>query len=661
MRTRAIAVAGQGLLDGAHDLRDRRPAVRAQRNVRDDDRVGRRAGPALHRRARVGCRLRRGHADPQLAAVGRNVTRRPVQAHLAHDTEFAGVDPQDGLAPRLGNPDGAVAVRDRARPRSHVDRFAARAVTIVEALEDPLGGVHDPHRAAARRERGGAGGAHVDRRSARALLLVDAHERAVAGEHPDRVGGRGDRYAVQMQDLHDEMAQRIDPDQRAIVAKDPDRAVRCRDAVALMGEDLFPRAREGGRVDERGRALVDVRDGGGERPWERRSGGPALRDPQPGARGGQVGRRRAGRERVQPCAFSVHLRDRLRVGVEDPRVAVGCGDACGRPVQWRGGLLLSVGTDPQNAVGDRCGLTAVVAARRDGDPDGDRSNDDRGCGDGQDPAPALSRRRRGRRRRRTGERDLAHDRLVQRAQALAGFDAQLLGQHAPPRLVDVERLGLPARAIQREHQLPARALTQRLARHEVAKRRDRLGVVAEDELRPEPLLLQRDAQLAQCRQRVERERRVGEVRERLAAPQRECFAQRRGRSGRIGARELPSRLLERALAADDVDGLGGDVEEVAGRAGHDGPVTEDAAQLRDVALQRRGGGFGRVLPHALDQATGRYDRAGVEREHREDRSAARAAERKRLAVGGCLQGTQQAVVEGAGQGAILRRLDTTGQ
>ena len=71
---------------------------------------------------------------------------------------------------------------------------------------------------------------------------------------------------------------------------------------------------------------------------------------------------------------------------------------------------------------------------------------------------------------------LSEDRLLEVLQGAARLDAELLDEH-PPRLgVDLQRLGLTAAAVQRKHQLTARALTQRLAGDECLDFGDELDV-----------------------------------------------------------------------------------------------------------------------------------------------------------------------------------------
>ena len=58
--------------------------------------------------------------------------------------------------------------------------------------------------------------------------------------------------------------------------------------------------------------------------------------------------------------------------------------------------------------------------------------------------------------------DEAQDSAVEAEQALAGLDTELLGNGVVQVAVDVESLGLPARPIQREHQLAVERLAPRV-------------------------------------------------------------------------------------------------------------------------------------------------------------------------------------------------------
>ena len=74
------------------------------------------------------------------------------------------------------------------------------------------------------------------------------------------------------------------------------------------------------------------------------------------------------------------------------------------------------------------------------------------------------------------------------AQKRARLEAQLLDEQLAALAIDLERLRLPARAVEREHQLGAQPLAQRMSVDERLELGDELRVCADRELRLGPLL-----------------------------------------------------------------------------------------------------------------------------------------------------------------------------
>ena len=167
------------------------------------------------------------------------------------------------------------------------------------------------------------------------------------------------------------------------------------------------------------------------------------------------------------------------------------------------------------------------------------------------PAVALrpsgrsrERRRRppARRRRRRELGAVGEDLGLELAQLRAGLEPELVA-HVPSAVaVDLQRLGLPPAAVEREHELAAYALAQRVLAHERLELADHLCVAAEREVCVDALLEGDQAQLLEPRDLLLGERLVVEVRQRRAAPQRQ----------RLGAAAAPARSRfargERALA-----------------------------------------------------------------------------------------------------------------
>ena len=179
-------------------------------------------------------------------------------------------------------------------------------------------------------------------------------------------------------------------------------------------------------------------------------------------------------------------------------------------------------------------------------------------------------------------RVLAQDRRVQPAQLAAGFDADLVDERGTRAAVGLQRLRLPTRAIQREHQLPVQALAQRVIGDEPFELCDELAMAPVGELGVDRTRERGQAQRLQATDLRRRERLVGDVGQRRATPERERLARR--------------AVCHEPLEPSRVDLLGGDVQLVATPAREDlerGPVaavSERTPKERDVLLDhlRRG-------------------------------------------------------------------------
>jgi len=80
------------------------------------------------------------------------------------------------------------------------------------------------------------------------------------------------------------------------------------------------------------------------------------------------------------------------------------------------------------------------------------------------------------------------NRAVELAKRRPWVDSELLRERSPCVLVNLQRLGLASRAVQRQHQLGAQALTQWIRRDERFDLADQLGVSAALDLRVDALL-----------------------------------------------------------------------------------------------------------------------------------------------------------------------------
>jgi hypothetical protein len=166
---------------------------------------------------------------------------------------------------------------------------------------------------------------------------------------------------------------------------------------------------------------------------------------------------------------------------------------------------------------------------------------------------------------------------VQRAQLRTRLDAELIDQQPPAGREDVERLGLAAGAVQREHQLPTQALAQRVLGDQRLELRGDLAVTAQSQPRLHVVLEGGDPLLLQAPDRLLGPRLVAQVGERRAAPQRQRLGQHVG--GVLRAGRLP-RAGRQLLEARDVQLLGTDPRHVARAHG------DDHRRPRPVGLDR---------------------------------------------------------------------------
>ena len=126
------------------------------------------------------------------------------------------------------------------------------------------------------------------------------------------------------------------------------------------------------------------------------------------------------------------------------------------------------------------------------------------------------------------------------------LDADLLDQCRPGVPVRLERLGLAAAPVQREHALRVQPLAQRVLGHQGVELTDELVVVARREVRVDRELGGGEPQLLEPADLVIRERLLRQIRERIAAEQRERLARRARRSPRRGSRGTPPRPAARS-------------------------------------------------------------------------------------------------------------------
>ena len=260
-------------------------------------------------------------------------------------------------------------------------------------------------------------------------------------------------------------------------------------------------------------------------------------------------------------------------------------------------------------------------------------------------------------------RILPEDRLLQVAQLRARLDAELADEPLARVLVGVERLGLAAAAVEREHQLGGEALVRRVLGHQPAQLADDLGVPAGGDVgldaareRGDPRLLEA-AHLAGC------ERLVRQVAERRAAPQAERLAQQLRRGVGPAGRQLAPAARDELVEALHVALAGADAEPVPGRGPrHRVAVAERLAQPRDVDLHGLDRPGRRVrAPQRERQPLGADRLVRIQEKDGEDRSRLGSTERDRAVGAADLQRSQDVELHRPRRNATFRRVAWIGR
>ena len=200
-------------------------------------------------------------------------------------------------------------------------------------------------------------------------------------------------------------------------------------------------------------------------------------------------------------------------------------------------------------------------------------------------------------------------------------------------------------AVQREHQLSAQALPRRILRHQSLELRDQPGVPSEGQVGLDPILDRAEAQLREPGYLVAGEVLVGEVGERLTAPQLERGPELLGRPGGIAAVECLASLVREPFEPVGVDLIRAYVKRVSPAAGYEDALAQHPAQARDIDLHGLRGGVGRpVTPQLIDNSVHRNDRATVDEQDSEHGALPAASKRLLVPVNHDLKRAQNAKV-----------------
>jgi hypothetical protein len=474
----------------------------------------------------------------------------------------------------------------------------------IHARHNPGQRVRDPHGPAVGDGESGGPGADVTCAPHRTGLRVDAHQ-LPCRDGPDAARAAGQRgRAPAKWDGAPRVRLRVDAQQGAGRGpRNPEPPAELADVGRARGPDVV-----GGRVrrarDACQRAVVAVGD-----PHAAAVGGQrALAVPDPDGLPDRVRLRIDARHGAVPVAGhpdgARRDRDRRRRAVEH-----------GLPAQ-----RAVTGIDLGHCVAAHRRGLRVTFRHEDRDAGGDHEeapgHDQQAATSERAPAATVGSGRRfavgGHPALRGGGRRgdlgiLLEDGLVEVVELGARFDPQL-DERGASVAVGLQRVGLASCPVQREHALGMQALAQWLSDDERIELRDHLGMAAGGQVgidgqlgRSQPQLLEA-ADLRRC------ERLIDEVRERLAAPQRE---------------RVPRVRVEQPLKAHGVHVLlVGELQLIAAPVRHDShPVAvEHLAQARDVELDHlRRARRRRVRPQPLGQAVGRHRPPWLQSEHREDR------------------------------------------
>ena len=163
------------------------------------------------------------------------------------------------------------------------------------------------------------------------------------------------------------------------------------------------------------------------------------------------------------------------------------------------------------------------------------------------------------------------------------MDTELVDEQVPRLPIDGQCLCLPARSIEREHELRAETFAEWVVAHENLELSDELGVSSELEVSCDPTLDTDEMYLFEPKNLRLRERLVSEVGERWTAPEIESFAKSSRRQ--LGRGLL--RLLHQPLEAEQVELVRADADHVARLLGHERLAgSERLAELGNVVLER---------------------------------------------------------------------------
>ena len=122
-------------------------------------------------------------------------------------------------------------------------------------------------------------------------------------------------------------------------------------------------------------------------------------------------------------------------------------------------------------------------------------------------------------------RIVGENRALELAGSTSRLDTEFIYQLLARPPIDVECLRLPARSVERKHQLRAETFAKRMLDNQLLELADELCVTAERKLRLDPVLERSESDLLQSRNRNLRELFIGEIGKRCSTPKRKSLLQ----------------------------------------------------------------------------------------------------------------------------------------
>ena len=259
---------------------------------------------------------------------------------------------------------------------------------------------------------------------------------------------------------------------------------------------------------------------------------------------------------------------------------------------------------------------------------------------------ALGDRRRRLRRRELQFMLLGQDRPLDSPQRRARLEAQLLHQRVARRAKGLERVSLTAGAIQREHQLAAQPLAERMSRDEVLQLGHQPNVPPERQVSVDSQLNRLEPELLEPGHLRLGERLIREVGKRRSPPERHRLIESSPGRARIRSSHRVRRAGQQRLEPSAVQLSLADPQHISRRLSHERLTFDRLAQSRHVHLDHVGRARGRgVAPHRLDQLVSRHHFVAVQQQHGQKRALTRRTEVDRMAVGPDLERSEQPKVQ----------------